>query len=181
MDVPGTVGGAVVGNAGAYGGYICDSLREVTVLEADGSLLNLSAADVQFCYRGSKFKQQPREERTIVLSATLVLAAGRAKRDRRARGPVYAAAPGAPAIRSELWLCVQAHGSISGRVSDRAVWTQRRAAGNAQISPQHANFIVNLGGALASDVKALIELAQQEVKARFDLDLELEVELVGQW
>jgi UDP-N-acetylmuramate dehydrogenase len=53
--------------------------------------------------------------------------------------------------------------------------------GNAQISPQHANFIVNLGGALALDVKALIELAQREVKARFDLDLELEVELVGEW
>jgi UDP-N-acetylmuramate dehydrogenase len=56
--------------------------------------------------------------------------------------------------------------------------TQR---GQAMISPKHANYIVNLGGSSAADVKALIDLARAEVKAQFDEDLELEVELVGAW
>jgi UDP-N-acetylmuramate dehydrogenase len=181
VDVPGTVGGAVVGNAGAYGGYICDSLREIAVLETDGSLRNLSAADVEFCYRGSKFKQQVREERTIVLNATLVLRPGdpdeisarvaQYMQQRRERQPSDPSC-GSVFKRTERY--------PAGFLIEQCGLKGTRR-GNAQISFQHANFIVNLGGALAADVKALIELAQQEVKARFDLDLELEVELVGQW
>jgi UDP-N-acetylmuramate dehydrogenase len=53
--------------------------------------------------------------------------------------------------------------------------------GNAIISPKHANFVVNLGGAKATDVRELLELAQREVKERFGETIELEVELVGQW
>jgi UDP-N-acetylmuramate dehydrogenase len=53
--------------------------------------------------------------------------------------------------------------------------------GGAQISPKHANFIVNLGGARALDVKALIDLAQEQVREQFGIDLELEIELVGEW
>ena len=76
VDVPGTVGGAVVCNAGAYGGYICDSLRSLSVLEPDGTLHEMGAESVGFCYRDSKFKQQPRAERTIVLSVILALRPG---------------------------------------------------------------------------------------------------------
>ena len=181
VDVPGTLGGAVVGNAGAYGGYICDSLREITVLEADGSLLNMPAVDIQFCYRSSKIKQQDREERPIVLSATLVLRPGdpneiaaraaeysQRRRERQPSGPSC----GSVFKRTERFPA----GFLVEQCGLKGV---RR--GKAQISPDHANFIVNLGGALAKDVKALSELAQQEVKARFDQELELEVELVGQW
>jgi UDP-N-acetylmuramate dehydrogenase len=53
--------------------------------------------------------------------------------------------------------------------------------GDAQISPKHANFIVNLGQARAVDVKALIDLAREQVREQFDLELELEIELIGEW
>jgi UDP-N-acetylmuramate--alanine ligase len=181
VDVPGTLGGAIVGNAGAFGGYICDSLREVTALEADGTVHDICVADIEFCYRGSKFKQQAREERTIVLSATLALRPGdpdeitvRASeytQRRRERQPPDPSC-GSVFKRTERY--------PAGFLIDQCGLKGVRR-GNAQISTEHANFIVNLGGARASDVKALIELAQQEVKARFDQELELEVELVGQW
>jgi UDP-N-acetylmuramate dehydrogenase len=181
VDLPGTVGGAIVGNAGAYGGYICDSLRDVRVLEPDGLVCQIEAADVQFCYRGSRFKQQGREERTIVLSATLALRPGDPD-EISARAAQY----------TERRLERQPQDPSCGSVFKR---TDRYPAGflidqcglkgsrqgDAMISLQHANFIVNLGGAKAADIRALIELAQNEVKARFDQDLELEVELVGQW
>jgi UDP-N-acetylmuramate dehydrogenase len=181
VDVPGTVGGAIVGNAGAYGGYICDSLRAITGLEADGTMHELSAADVQFCYRGSKFKKQDRAERTIVVNATLVLRSGDAQeiaaraaqytQRRRERQPSDASC-GSVFKRTDRY--------PAGFLIDQCGLKGVRR-GNAQISSQHANFIVNLGGARASDIRALIQLAQQEVKDRFGQELELEVELVGQW
>jgi UDP-N-acetylmuramate dehydrogenase len=181
VDVPGTVGGAVVGNAGAYGGYICDSLREITVLETDDTVHKMSVADVQFCYRGSRLKQQAREERAIVLDATLALRPGDPK-EIAARADQYTQR------RRERQPSDPSCGSVFKRterypagflIEQSGLKGVRR--GNAQISIRHANFIVNLGGASASDVKALIELAQKEVKARFGEELELEVELVGQW
>jgi UDP-N-acetylmuramate dehydrogenase len=181
VDVPGTLGGAIVGNAGAFGGYICDSLRTVTVLEPDGSVQQMDNAAIGFCYRGSRFKQQAREERTIVLNATLALRPGDAD-EIRARAEQYT---------QRRWER-QPRESSCGSVFKR---TERYPAGflieqcglkgeqrgGAVISPQHANFIINLGGAKAADVKALIELAQERVRTLFGEELELEVELVGQW
>jgi UDP-N-acetylmuramate dehydrogenase len=181
VDVPGTVGGAIVGNAGAYGGYICDSLLAVRVLEPNGAVLELGNAECGFCYRDSRFKQQPCKERSIVLSATFVLAVGdtneiakraaqysQIRRDRHPPGPscgsVFKRTPNYPA------------GFL---IEQCGLKGERR--GDAMISPQHANYIINLGRARAADVRELIELAQQRVKARFDEDLETEVELVGEW
>jgi UDP-N-acetylmuramate dehydrogenase len=62
-----------------------------------------------------------------------------------------------------------------------AVGLKGTHCGGAQISPKHANFIVNLGGARAADVKALIDLAQEQVLAQFGVELELEIELIGEW
>jgi UDP-N-acetylmuramate dehydrogenase len=141
----------------------------------------VSAADVQFCYRGSKIKQQARKERAVVLDATFALRSG----DPQA---VAARAAQYTERRKERQPPDPSCGSVfkrterypAGFLIDQCGLKGARR-GNAQISTQHANFIVNLGGALASDVKSLIDLAQREVKARFDEDLELEVELVGQW
>jgi UDP-N-acetylmuramate dehydrogenase len=181
VDVPGTVGGAIVGNAGAFGGYICDSLRSVRVLELDGTVHEMGNAGIQFCYRGSKFKGQAREERTIVLSATLALRPGDPD-EIASRAAQYTLR------RWERQPRDPSCGSVFKRtdrypagflIEQCGLKGMRR--GNAMISPKHANFIINLGGAQAADVKALIELAQKEVKARFGEELELEVELVGQW
>jgi UDP-N-acetylmuramate dehydrogenase len=181
VDVPGTVGGAVVGNAGAYGGYICDSLVSVKVLEPDGTMHEQRNAECEFCYRSSKFKQQPREERTIVLSATLVLRPGNIDEiaQRAAQYTTYRRNrhPSGPSCGSVFKRT--ANYPAGFLIEQCGLKGERR--GNAVISPKHANYIINLGGAKASDVKALIDLALEQVKVQFDKDLELEVELVGEW
>jgi UDP-N-acetylmuramate dehydrogenase len=181
VDVPGTVGGAVVGNAGAYGGYICDTLRSLSVLEPDGTLHEMGAEDVGFCYRDSKLKQQPRAERTVVLSVTLALRPGD-------QAEIAARAAQFTQRRKERQPSDPSCGSVfkrtanypAGFLIDQCGLKETRR-GNAIISPKHANFIVNLGGAKATDVRALLELAQREVKERFGQEIEPEVELVGQW
>jgi UDP-N-acetylmuramate dehydrogenase len=181
VDVPGTVGGAVVGNAGAYGGYICDNLISVEALQPDGEIEQLSNPDCGFCYRDSMFKRQPRAERAILLSATFSLRPGnleeivsRAAEHTRYRAERHPTAPSCGSVfkRTEKYPA----GFLIEQCGLKGV---RR--GDAIISPQHANYIVNLGGATARDVKALIDLAQGEVKTQFGEELELEVELVGEW
>jgi UDP-N-acetylmuramate dehydrogenase len=181
VDVPGTVGGAVVGNAGAYGGYICDNLISVEALQPDGRIELLSNKNCGFCYRGSTFKRQPRSARAILLSATFSLRPGnleeiasRAAEYTRYRAERHPAEPSCGSVfkRTEKY--------PAGFLIDQCGLKGARR-GDAVISPQHANYIVNLGNASARDVKALIDLAQGEVKTQFGEDLELEVELVGEW
>lgn len=181
VDVPGTVGGAVIGNAGAYGGYICDSLRRVRVLEQDGAVQELDNMACGFCYRNSKFKQQPREERSIVLSATFVLARGDAD-EIAARAARYSQ------YRRERHPSDPSCGSVFKRTANypagfliEQCGLKGERRGDAIISPLHANYILNLGHARAADIRTLIELAQKQVKVQFDEDLELEVEMVGEW
>ncbi len=181
VDVPGTVGGAVVGNAGAYGGYVCDNLILVKVLQPDGQIQQLDNLACGFCYRDSRFKRQPRAERAIVLSATFALRPGDADE-------IAARAGGYSEYRAQRHPSEPSCGSVfkrtekypAGFLIDQCGLKGTRR-GNAIISSQHANYIINLGEAAASDVKALIDLAQGEVKRQFGEDLELEVELVGEW
>jgi UDP-N-acetylmuramate dehydrogenase len=181
VDVPGSVGGAVVGNAGAYGGYICDSLRALSVLEPDGTLHEMGPDGAGFCYRDSKFKQQPRAQRTIVLSVELALRPGNQAdiSDRAAQFTQRrkASQPSEPSCGSVF---KRTANYPAGFLIDQCGLKGTRR-GNAVISPKHANFIINLGGAKATDVRALLELARREVKERFDEEIEPEVELVGQW
>jgi len=181
VDIPGTLGGAVVGNAGAFGGYICDCLVGVTLLEPDGRVYEESHAGIGFCYRGSRFKQMPRAQRPVILDATLVLRPG----DRQS---LIETAAQYTQRRWEHNPREPSCGSVFKRtdrypagflIEQCGLKGERR--GNAMISPLHANFIVNLGGALAGDVKALIELAQQKVWEQFGEALEPEIELVGEW
>jgi UDP-N-acetylmuramate dehydrogenase len=181
VDLPGTVGGAVVGNAGAYGGYICDCLRSTKILEPDGRVQTIDNAGCGFRYRDSLFKRQPRAERSIVLSATMGLRPGNVDEivERAEQYTAYRTRrhPDDPSCGSVF---KRTERYPAGFLIDQSglKGTQR---GQAMISPKHANYIVNLGGSSAADVKALIDLARAEVKAQFDEDLELEVELVGAW
>jgi len=181
VDVPGTVGGAVVGNAGAYGGYICDSLISAEVLQPDGKIEQLDNQACGFCYRDSRFKRQPRAERTIVLSATFSLRPGDAEEIALRAGEYtkYRALrhPSEPSCGSVF---KRTEKYPAGFLIDQCGLKGTRRGG-AIISPLHANYIINLGSATASDVKTLIDLARNEVKRQFGEDLELEVELVGEW
>ena len=181
VDIPGSIGGAVVGNAGAFGGYISDCLVKVTMMQPDGTIETLDVSELDLSYRSSRCKRQSCEERPVILDVTLLLRPG---------DPVWLAEtteqytqrrwernPREPSCGSVF---KRTANYPAGFLIDQCGLRGTRC-GQAMISPTHANFIVNLGGAKAADVRALIELAQECVKNRFGEDLEPEVELVGEW
>jgi UDP-N-acetylmuramate dehydrogenase len=182
VGIPGSVGGAVVGNAGAYGWYVGDVMRKATVLTADGTVRELSAAEMGFGYRTSRFKGQVgKGEQEVILSAEFVLhpepaqaLAEKMADYTRRRGASQPTEPSAGSVfkRTEQY--------PAGFLIEQA-GLKGMHIGGAQISPKHANFIVNLGGARAADVQALIDLAQERVREQFGAELELEIELVGEW
>jgi len=183
VGIPGSVGGAIVGNAGAYGGYISDVAREVTVLSADGTVRQLTAEEVGFGYRTSKFKGQGTRDKgqEVILSAEFVLRPEPVEvllermadyTSRREATQPPEPSGGSVFKRTEQY--------PAGFLIEQAGLKGVRI-GDAQISPKHANFIVNLGRARAAEVKALIDLAQEQVWEQFGLELELEIELIGEW
>jgi UDP-N-acetylmuramate dehydrogenase len=182
VGIPGSVGGGIVGNAGAYCGYISDVMRKATVLAPDGTVRELSAKEMGLGYRTSRFKGQVvKGEQEVILSAEFMLRpepaetiAEKMADYTRRREESQPAEPSAGSVfkRTEQY--------PAGFLIDQAGLKGARIGG-AQISPKHANFIVNLGKAKATDVKALIDLAQQQVRERFGVKLELEIELIGEW
>src|SRR5690606_499911 len=179
--VPGTVGGAVYGNAGAHGGDIAGCLVLAEILQQDGNVYTWTASSFDYAYRASALKRQPAEQRPVILSAELALSPA-APSDLQARLEGFAAhrkrtqPPGA----SMGSLVKTPPGDYAGRLIEAAGLKGARE-GQAEISSLHANFFVNRGEARAADVLALIRRARAAVAERFGVDLELEVELVGNW
>jgi UDP-N-acetylmuramate dehydrogenase len=185
--LPGTVGGAVVGNAGAFAGDVAGTLRRAMILESDGEVRERPNAWFEFRYRGSRLKRVAegdgdRETKgcdCVVLDASFDLEpddvdvlqtrADEIMTWRRTRHPARAT------MGSTF---KNPPGDHAGRLIERAGLKGYRVGG-AQISERHANFFINRGGATASEVLALIEHARTEVKRRFGVALELEVELLG--
>nr|ALG05240.1 hypothetical protein 5E7_019 [uncultured bacterium 5E7] len=169
--IPGTVGGAVMSNAGAYGWCMADSLSWVKFLARDGAIQTLPAEQCELRYRHSRFK----DTGEVVLAAGFTLSqrqetAKAAELNRKRRDSQPLTLPNAGSMFKNP------PGAAAGALIEQAGLKGRRI-GSAQISDKHANFIVNLGGARAADVRALIELAQATVKE----PLELEVQLAGDW
>ncbi len=182
ISVPGTVGGAVVGNAGAHGADISTNLNMAKVLRRGGQTDWLTARQLMFDYRRSALKAYQPQDRPIVLSATFDLKLDyRANLERRAeefQNRRKATQPSGATIGS---MFKNPAGDYAGRLIEACGLKEKRIGG-AMISPKHANFFVNVdGSARAADVKALIDIAHDEVLKRFGVDLELEVELIGKW
>jgi UDP-N-acetylmuramate dehydrogenase len=179
VAIPGTIGGAVVQNAGAHGTEMVGVLRAVEYLTAQGELATAPAEELELSYRHSRFKRPPRGE--AVLRAEICLARASpevvAEKVREIREWRAASQPNEPSAGS---IFTNPPDDYAGRLID-AAGLKGLAIGGAQISPKHANFIVNLGGARAADVAALIEYAQTEVERRFGVHLEPEVERIGEW
>ncbi|HKA90282.1 MAG TPA: UDP-N-acetylmuramate dehydrogenase [Haliangiales bacterium] len=174
--VPGSVGGGLVMNAGTYLGEFKDVTVEVaSVRIADGALVRRDNAACGFRYRGSDL---PRDE--VVVEATLRLrprprgeieAEVRTLRDRRhEREP-----KGLPNAGS---IFKNPPGDYAGRLIE-ACGLKGRRVGGAEVSPKHANWIVNVGAARAADVLELIDIVRESVKERHGIDLELEVKVLG--
>ena len=193
VGVPGTVGGAVVGNAGAHGRDIGADLISATILNAGHVVEEWSKADLQFEYRSSRIKRiqelgvrsqeqgATRNTQYVVLAATFQLTPGdRSALEQRASEFHEYRRRTQPPGASMGSMFKNPLGSAAGRLID-ACGLKGTRIGDAEISTVHANFFVNHGRARAADVKGLIDLAKAQVLEKFGLELELEIELVGNW
>jgi UDP-N-acetylmuramate dehydrogenase len=177
--VPGTIGGAVVGNAGAHGGDMAGSLEVAEILQRDMQVDTWPVSRLDYAYRDSWLKRNPGQ--AVVLSATLRLEVAtpeEAKAEMRAfiEHRQRTQPPGA----SMGSMFKNPKGDYAGRLIDEAGLKGYRS-GAAQISELHGNFFINEGGASAADVWNLIQTAHARVREQFDIELELEVELIGEW
>ncbi len=179
VTVPGTVGGAVVGNAGAHDGDTAGSLEMAEILQRTGQLEAWPVERLEFGYRTSWLKRHAGE--AVVLAATFRTerSTSAAARSRTAENIAQRKAT-QPSGASMGSMFKNPPGDYAGRLIEAAGLKGARQ-GEAEISAKHANFFVNRGGARAADVWALIERARAAVREKFGVDLELEVELIGDW
>jgi len=176
--IPGTVGGAIRGNSGAFGDSMVSAINKVEVFNlASKKTENYSQEDCSFDYRESVFKRRPE---LVILSAELELKKGDKKEIKEkmkecmdyrqetqplgfpSAGSIFKNPPDMPA----------------GQLIEKC-GLKGKKIGGAQISEKHANFIVNVNQAKAADVIHLIELAKQEVMDRFNVNLEEEIQYLG--
>lgn len=176
--VPGTVGGAVYGNAGAFGGDMSGNLIWADVLTENGRE-KLSVEQMGYGYRTSVLKRG--EIKAIVLSALMSLK-NSTKEEVSAKIVQFSERRKAtqPPGASMGSMFKNPVGDYAGRLIEAADLKGTRI-GNVEISTVHGNFFVNYGETQASDVRELIDLTRETVKKKFDVELELEVELIGEW
>lgn len=176
--IPGTLGGAVYMNAGAYGGEIKDVLLEATVISRDGEIRTVSNEELELDYRHSVLM----EKEDIVLSAELKLGVGtqiaiKTQMDdlnqrRRDKQPVEKPSAGSTFKRPT--------GYYAGKlIMDAGL--RGHQIGGARVSDKHCGFVINTGKATSADVMALIQHIQKEVKKQFGVDLEPEVRMIGEF
>lgn len=176
--IPGTVGGGVVMNAGAYDGEMSQVVKTVTVIGRDGELLKLDNATMEFGYRKSTIKNQP----FVVTEVVFELSRGdkdaiRAKMEelngkRREKQPLEYPSAGSTFKRPE--------GHFAGELIMKA-GLRGYQVGGAQVSEKHCGFVINKDNATAADVMKLIEKVQEQVYEQFEVHLEPEVIFLGKF
>ena len=176
--VPGTVGGAVHGNAGAFGSETADVLVDAALVDMNGDTWSSTVDQLGYAYRTSSLQGTPivcirarfrgrGGDRANAVKRIKEMANERIKKQPLAQpntGSIFRNPPG----------------DFAGRLIE-AAGLKGRAVGGAMVSEKHANFIVNANGATADDIRALMKLVQDEVAKQFSVKLVPEVELVGEW
>jgi UDP-N-acetylmuramate dehydrogenase len=184
--IPGTLGGAIVGNAGAHGGEIKSNLRLAEILHridagrSGGTRREEWPVEKLECtYRSSILKRVP--GKYVVLAGRLQLQPDDPQVIQKRMDELVAfrrrTQPSGASIGS---IFKNPPGDFAGRLIE-AAGLKGIQVGDAQVSPLHANFFINHGNASASDFYALIERARTTVAERFAVQLELEIELIGEW
>jgi UDP-N-acetylmuramate dehydrogenase len=175
VGIPGSIGGAVYGNAGAFGYEMKDVLVSVAIMDSEGNIVRLRAEEIDFGYRSSSIS--PGE---LILSAEIKLKKDKREdvlarvedflKKKREKQPIWEPSAG----------CVfkNAPGLSAGRLIDEAGCKGMRI-GEVEVSNIHANFLINKGGANASDFIRLMDEIVQRVKERFGVLLEPEIKIVG--
>ena len=177
--IPGTLGGAVVYNAGAYGGCLGDVLRSISIVNGTGAAKELPAEELELAYRGSVFTRGQFRER-VVLAAEFTLWPGDAQAlMQRVQELDVRRLAAQPRGRNAGSIFKNKPEHPSWRLIDQ-VGLRGQRIGDAQISEKHCNFFVNAGRARAADVKALIDLARERVRDQYSIEMELEIALVGE-
>lgn len=175
--IPGSIGGAMAMNAGAYGGEIKDIVTSCTVLTPEGEMLTLSNEELELSYRKSIISKNG----YYVLSATFQLAKGDQQQidgkiadltyQRESKQPLEYPSAGSVFKRPP--------GYFAGKlIQDSEL--QGKGVGGAEVSMKHAGFIVNKDNATAKDYIQTIQMVQRVVKEKFDVELEMEVKIVGE-
>ncbi len=179
IGIPGTVGGAVFGNAGAHGGDVAGHLVMAEILQQKGQKVSWSPDEMHFTYRSSRLKRE--KIHALILAARFRLSPGTAEavqsqmhefNDYRQRTQPPGASMGS--------MFKNPPEDYAGRLIE-AAGLKGACIGGAEISALHANFFINHGEATASDIYALLKLAQDTVAEKFDLLLDPEIEFIGDW
>lgn len=174
--IPGSVGGAITMNAGAYGGEMKDIVTKVRCLDSDGNIVEYSNEEMEFRYRKSRVE----EEGLVVLSVEMELEKGDYKaieekmrelaEKRISKQPLHLPSAGSTFKRPE--------GYFAGKLIDDSGLRGIRYGG-AQVSEKHCGFIVNINNATSNDVKTLIRTVQKIVKDNYGVELETELKIIG--
>jgi len=187
VGIPGTLGGAIYGNAGAFGKSMKDIVKEVEVFDAKDLQVKIySLEDCRFDYRESIFKK---DKNLIILSAVLELKKGEKKEienkmkrylsERKKKQPMGFACAGSvfknPSFAQTSRRFMTDRELSAGELIERC-GLKGRSIGGAKISEKHANFIINLGKAKFSDVRRLIDLIKKRVRSKFGIELEEELQ-----
>ncbi len=175
IGIPGTVGGAIKMNAGAFGVELFDRVLSVDILEPTGEMIHLRKKDIDYGYRrgiipgkrvfiGTWVELELGDKNEIAEQMKQTLARREAKQplEYPSAGSVFKRPPG----------------DYAGRLIEEAGCKGLRV-GKAQVSEKHAGFIINLGGATADDVRKLMDIVQERVLNQFGIQLEPEIEMVG--
>jgi len=173
--IPGTVGGAIAGNAGAFGYEIKDVLASVELIDREGQSRRIPADEIAFGYRRSGIR---RDE--IILNAEIMLGMGNPGEVAAKVENFLATKRGNQPIWERSAGCVFRNpaGFSAGRLIDQAGCKGLRI-GDVEVSPLHANFFLNKGKALASDFISLMETVAQKVYEKFGIALEPEIKIIG--
>ena len=176
IGVPGTLGGALIMNAGAYGSEISKYFISAELMDMNGKVYSVYKSNIKFSYRSSTFPKDKilirasfncdLGDREKILFNKLVASSGRKKNQ-----PLQYRSAGSIFKNPE-------NAKPAGYLIEK-VGLKGLKSGNAEISEKHANFIINKGSASSSDVIKLIQIAQKEVYSKYSVQLKLEVKLLG--
>ena len=175
--IPGTIGGAVIMNAGANGKELKDILKKVTAMDYNGNIHEFTNEECQFSYRNSRFQK----EKYIILQATLELEKGNSteikeKMDeymqfRKEKQPIEYPNAGSTFKRGEDF--------VTAKLIDEA-GLKGYKVGGAQVSKKHAGFIVNVDNATAKDVIELTDYIKEKIEEKFGKKINLEIQIIGE-
>lgn len=180
VGIPGTAGGAVVGNAGAYGGVTNETLVEADGLDSKGRAVTVGPEDLAFEYRSSTIKRgeldlpvvlrvRHRLHRAPVEDITQRI--NHFLSERKRKQPVE------PSVGSTFKNPPDTHAGVL----IESLGLKGTTVGGAMVSPRHANYVINTGSATASDVRQLVELVRSQVLEGAGVHLETEIEFKGEW